>query len=248
MNELAKAEPVAVQATPAPADLLQVIAQAVADPRCDVAKMEKLLDMHERIQAEQRKTAYGAAIARLQAKLPQIRKDGRIIVSGQERSRYARLEDVDRAIRPLLAEEGFALSFDEEQASEDAVRFVVTLSHRDGHSEIRRRTFPIDKAPIGQKGPIRTAIQDAGSTTSYARRHLIKMILNIVETEEDIDGNDPQLITPEQARDLRALIEEVKADQARFLAYLGVPKLESILARDYAKAITALEAKRRQGK
>src|SRR5438128_11412841 len=33
---------------PAPSSLLQVIAQATLDPRCDVAKMQALLDMQER--------------------------------------------------------------------------------------------------------------------------------------------------------------------------------------------------------
>ncbi len=244
MNEIAKAEPVAVQAAPAPADLLQVIAQAVADPRCDVAKMEKLLDMYERIQSEQRKTAFVAALTRVQAKLPQVRKDGRIVVNGQERSRYARLEDIHTVVQPVLAEEGFALSFDEEAHTADETRFIAILSHRDGHSEVKRRTFPTDKAAIGQKGPVRTPIQDAGSTTSYARRHLIKMHLNIVEKDEDNDGNDTKRISDDQAKDIEATIEEVNMNRNRFLVYMGVGDVKDILERDLKKAMIALDVQR----
>src|SRR5712691_4864702 len=95
-----------------PSDLLSVIANAVADPRMDVEKMQRLLDMHMQITTENRKVAFAAAMSRLQAKLPQINKEGRIIVKGVERSRYARIEDIDLAIKPLMAEEGFSFSFD----------------------------------------------------------------------------------------------------------------------------------------
>src|SRR5439155_14339519 len=122
--------------------LLEIISRAVADPRMDVEKMERLFALHERMQAEERRKAFMAGLARLQAKLPQIRKDGRIVVGGQERSRYARIEDIDAAIRPLLADEGFAFTFDEEAHSENEPRFIAVLSHREGHSEVKRRTFP----------------------------------------------------------------------------------------------------------
>ena len=221
-----------------PSSMLEVIARAVADPRCDVAKMEKLLDLQERIMDVNRKQVFASAMARLQAKLPQIRKGGRIVVKGQERSRFARHEDLDDAVRPLLAEFGFSFSFDEESAEGNNRRYSAKLAHEDGHSETKHITLPLDVSDY------RSGCQSAGSTNAYARRYLTKMHLNIVERDEDTDGNDVEFISEEQARDLVALADEVKADKARFLAYMGADAFASILVRDLQKAITALERKR----
>mgnify|MGYP001594284428 CR=1 FL=1 len=221
--------------------LLAVIASAATDPRVDVDKMERLLAMQRTIMAEQRQTAFAAALSRLQAKLPQINKAGKIIVSGLERSRYAKIEDIDRAIRPLLAEEGFALSFD--SASPDAKVYTMScrLSHSEGHSETKVIALPLDASPH------RSTVQSVGSTVSYARRLLMQMHLNLVAVAEDDDGQGGSLpITEDQAKDLHSMLTEVHADTARFLTFMGVDAVKSILARDYKRAISALEAKRRR--
>lgn len=223
-----------------PSQLLSVIAAAVSNPDLDVEKMAKLLDMHERIVAEQRKTAFMAAMSRLQAKLPQISKDGKIIVKGVERSRYARIEDIDVAIKPLMADEGFSFSFDEESTNEKTKRFSCKLSHKDGHSETKFLTVPLDVSDF------RTSIQSVGSTTSYARRYLIKMHLNLIERDEDQDGADPTFITPEQVKDIETALADTHSDTKKFLELIaGVADIKEIPARDFQRIMNALETKRR---
>src|ERR1043165_451973 len=78
-NALAVADPVE-----SANNLLGLITKVIADPRVDIEKMSRLLDMHERIVAEQRKVAFMSAMARLQEKLPQIEKYGK-----GKNSRYA---------------------------------------------------------------------------------------------------------------------------------------------------------------
>lgn len=220
--------------------LLAVIASAATDPRVDVDKMERLLAMQRTIMAEQRQTAFAGALSRLQARLPQINKAGRIIVKGNERSRYARIEDIDLAIRPLLAEEGFAFSFDSDSTDAKIFKLSCKLSHREGHSETKFIVLPIDASEY------RSNVQSIGSTVSYGKRQLIKMHLNIVERNEDDDGQGgSKPITEDQAKDLHSMLTEVRADKARFLTFMGVDAVESILARDYKRAISALEQKRR---
>src|SRR5262245_23489659 len=138
-------------------NMLMVLTNAVSNPAVDPEKMSRILDMHERILADQRRTAFMAALSRLQAKLPQIAREGTITsTGGRERSKYAKLEDIDTIIRPLLADEGFAFTFDEEEILEGGkVRFVGVLSHAEGHAESKRLTLPVDKAAIGFKGPTR---------------------------------------------------------------------------------------------
>src|SRR5437867_6950109 len=73
------------------AQMFESLAIAVADPRTDVEKMKALLDVQERLLKKQAEDAFNAAMSKLQPKLPQIDKNGAIVVRGQIRSRYARL-------------------------------------------------------------------------------------------------------------------------------------------------------------
>src|SRR5262245_2059092 len=125
-------------AVPESAALLDVIARIAMDPRADVEKLERLLAMQERVMADTRKTAFMAAMARLHGKLPQIGKHGQA-----KNSKFAKLEDIDVAVRPLLAEEGFSFSFNEELHTEKSVTFVAVLAHREGHADTKRLTVPI---------------------------------------------------------------------------------------------------------
>ncbi len=217
-----------------PQNLLQVIAAAVADPRCDVDKMERLLAMQQQIIADERRTAFMAAMARVAVKVPAITQKGQ-----SHHGAYARLEDIDRVIRPILSEEGLSLSFDS-IPSDGKVRVICKLSHAAGHFELKQIDLPLDNS--GSKNGAQSVI----STVSYGRRALTKMFFNLIESGEDTDGNNPTAITDDEAKDLQCLIDEVKADKAGFLKYMNVASLGEILKRDFKKAVTALEAKRRR--
>src|SRR4051812_49412858 len=100
----------AIEAEPQRGSMLSIIARAASDPNVDVAKMQALLDMQRQIMAEQARAEFNEAFSRLN--LPRIPKLG-IVDRGSGRGKfpYARWEDIDAKIRPLLAAEGFALSF-----------------------------------------------------------------------------------------------------------------------------------------
>ena len=233
-------EETAVAAIEKPTNMLQIIASAVADPRCDIEKMERLFALQERFMEQERKTAFMGAMARLQADLPQINKYGQ-----GKNSKFAKLEDVDVVIRPLLAREGFSFSFDEESHDATTVTFVAWLAHAGGHRESKRLTVPVDVAAKNREGnSVRPAIQDAGSTVSYARRYLIKMMLNIIETNEDTDGERRTPISAEQVGDLKAALEQVGMNVPKFLVFMGVGDLKEISAKDWKKALNAIEVKR----
>ncbi len=222
-----------------PGDILEIIARTVSDPKMDIDKMERLLAMHERITTENRRVEFMGALARIQAKMPQIEKSGQIIVKGRERSRYAKLEDIDKVIRPLLEEEGFSFSFD--SSSQDGKLFVLScnLSHREGHVETKTLVLPIDSMDY------RSEVQSVGSTLSYAKRQLIKMHLNIVEAGEDDDGvGGSEPISESQATLIELLIEKKKANKEKFLVYMGVESIDKISLKNFPKAVSALEAKK----
>lgn len=173
-----------VSATPnAPASLvLAGISKAAADPNIDVEKLERLLAIQERLLADQRRAAFSAALARLQARMPQIVKNGSIDRGqGKTKTTYARIEDIDAEIRPLMADEGFAVAYDSKSVP-GGIEFTCAMSHREGHTETKTLTLPIDN------GPGRNAVQSIGSTTTYAKRYLLGMHLNLITCDEDDDG------------------------------------------------------------
>lgn len=233
-NEIEKQEP-------SSENMLTVIARAVSNPNLDVEKMKQLLDLHERIVHEQRRVAFDDAMARLQAKLPQIEKYGQ-----GKNSKYAKYEDIDVICRPLWIEEGFSLSFSEKERKGKEITFQLEVS-RSGYSKPFYLTLHTDEAAHNREGrSIRPPIQDDGSTATYAQRYLIKMALNIVEKDVDTDGEDRTPISDDEAKDLEAKIDEVKANRAKFLAYMNVDKIAAITKNDLQKALNALETKRQQ--
>ncbi len=213
------------QAIPAN-NLLTMIADAARDPNMNVEKMERLMAMHERLVANQQRTAFMAAMGRLTPKLPEI----------------ARLEDIDRAIRPLIAEEGFSMSFDSIPV-DGKVRVTCKLSHAEGHFETKQIDLPLDNS--GSKNGAQSVI----STVSYGRRALVKMFFNLIEAGEDTDGNSAEVISADQAIAIRDLIKESGANERNFLELIaGTQSIEEIPARDYKRVMNALETKKRARK
>lgn len=223
------------------AAIFQVIERAAMNPQVDIDKMERLIQMQERIMERNARAAYAAALADMQPNLPVIAERGGIKNGqGKVQSTYALWEDINDAIKPVLAKHGFALSF---RTGQEDGKIIVTgiLSHRDGHSEETTMHLPVDAS--GSKN----AVQAVGSSTSYGKRYTAQALLNLTSRGEDDDGHaggDESKITPDQVGELQAMIDDVKADRAKFLAYMKVESLAAIPASKYKSAVDALNAKR----
>jgi hypothetical protein len=224
------------------ASVLDVIARAASDPAVNVEKLERLLAIQESLLADQRKTSYFAALARLQEALPQVTKAGTILDrDGKARNRYAKIEDIDIAIRPLCAREGFSFSFDS-KSTPGGAEYSCAMQHRDGHVETKTLMLPLDQ------GAGRNAVQSAGSTISYAKRYLLGMHLHLVTRDEDTDGEAFANITPEQSDRLKTSLQEVGGSVDRFLRYLNAESFETIRVGQFSKALNLIEEKKRQGR
>lgn len=175
------------------ASLIDVIAQAARDPNVDIDKMERLIAMQERVRGREAETEYYAALAALQPNLPIIDERGGIKDrAGNIQSTYALWEDVNEAIRPVLAEHGFSLTFRVARADGEIIVTGV-LAHRGGHREDTTITLPTDTS--GSKN----AVQAVGSSTSYGKRYTAFALLNITSTGEDDDGNKAGMKVVHQA-------------------------------------------------
>ena len=235
-NELA-------HAAVAPPSLLTTIADLARDPACDVEKLRVLIAMQRDVMAEEARIAFYQAMAAAQAEMEPI---FRAATNEHTRSKWARLEDIDKAIRPIYTKHGFCPTFDCRDQTADLVVVTCRLSHVAGHHEIHTLRGPPDVS--GAKGNInKTPIQGVASSVSFIKRQLIGMAFNLVFTDElDNDGNEISPITARQARDLETLLTETGADRAKFLAFLRVDDLADLSSRDYLKARAALEQKKRR--
>jgi hypothetical protein len=226
------------------AGLIAVIERAATNPEVDIDKMERLLQMHERIVERDAKSAYAAALATMAPELPVIGERGGIKDrNGKVQSTYALWEDINDAIKPVLAAHGFALSF---RTGRDEGQISVTgvLSHREGHSEETTITLPHDSS--GSKN----AVQAVGSSTSYGKRYTAGLLLNLTSRGEDDDGGKGgagDVITDDQADEIRREIQQTGALIGPFLTYIGAPSVADIPASKYAAAKAAL-AKKAAGK
>lgn len=161
------------------AAVLAMIERVVANPEADMDKLEKMLDLQQRILDRNAKQAFTADLAAMQAELPLVGKHG----EGHNKAKYALLEDINEAIRPTLKRYGFAVTFRIKQQQGSAT-ITAILSHRLGHSEETDLLLPLDTS--GSKN----AVQAVGSTVSYGKRYALCALLNI-STGDDNDGNIP---------------------------------------------------------
>jgi hypothetical protein len=232
-----------VQESQLPAEMLayaQIIERAASNPDVDVAKLEKLMDMQERVMNRRAEMAFNSAFAQMQAELPEINEMGKIVVDGKVRSKYALFEDIDKAVKPVLQKHGFAVTF-KVHSDKEGINVTGILMHREGHREMTDLTLQADTS--GSKN----GVQSVGSSVQYGKRYVLSALLNIATRGLDDDGKKAgtKMITETQAADLIALAEEVKADVSKFCAYYKIDKIDNLPASLYASAVKAFEKKRR---
>jgi hypothetical protein len=221
--------------------ILNVIARAAADPNVDIDKLERLLEMQERVVARNARAAYYEALAEMQPNLPVIDERGAISTDRGKtiQSTYALWEDVNEAIRPILAQHGFALSFKVRRTEGEIVTTGI-LSHRAGHSEETELSLPSDTS--GSKN----AVQAVGSSSSYGKRYTAYALLNITTKGEDDNGQKGGAAPPVDTvrfETLNGLCDAVGADKGKFCKHLKVNSLKDLPAAKYDDAIRLLREK-----
>lgn len=181
-------------------------AALATNPDVDVDKLERLIAMQERAVAKQAEAAFNCAMVALQAELPDVLKKGQVDFSsskGRTNYSHARMEDIQRAIRPVLAAHGFALTFSTEQPEGGGLTVTAHLRHEAGHSDSTSLTAPPDTS--GNKN----SIQAVASTESYLMRYTAVALLNLTTTDMDDDGAGSE--APEEPEGYQAFLLELEA-------------------------------------
>lgn len=232
---------------------LAVIANAVRDPAVDVDKLERVFALQERLIERQERSAFDDAMARISAKLTNVRLvknksvaydiDKNDKKKGQKEAfKYIPLEDIHKVVQPLLDDEDITPSYDTAEAPNGWNYVIGRLNYK---GTVRRECkIPLPLDTSGGK----SNVQGMGSTFSYGQRYALKGLLNLNIIGEDNDGQvEPVFISLEQAVEIDQLIPQVCKDPAvfkpKFLAYMRVSSVQDIRASEFKKAMTMLNSK-----
>ena len=150
-----------------------------------VDTLERLWAIEKEVRADHRRQQFHEAFTAAQIELAPVRKEAR---NSQTNSVYAKLEDVVAMLDPVINKHGFSRSISEDPTfAGEGIRFVMTVRHTAGHSELHYLRAPVDN--IGPKGaPTKTVLHGIGSSFSYVERIMCCKVWAIQVFEDD-DGN-----------------------------------------------------------
>lgn len=226
-----------------PDPMLAMIERVALNPDSDLTKMQALLDMRRSEEDRQAERAFDAAMANAQNEMMPVVRDRN---NDQTRSKYATLEAIAKAIKPLWTAHGFSLSFGTGDAPEGYQRVTCRVSHSGGHHRVVSADIPFDDK--GMQGKTnKTPTHAFGSTVSYGRRYLTMMIFDI-STGDDDDGQMASRpaanIGPDAYTALMSEIESTGADEKGVMAFLKVDDLHEIDETQYGRVMAMLAKKR----
>lgn len=225
------------------AAILNVIERMALNPEIDPERIERFLNLKRQMDADAARRAFDDAVSQAKGAIPAIVKNR----TGHNNKRYADFAAIASVVDPIITQFGLSYRFRTEQG--DRITVTCILSHKDGHSEQTTLAGPPDAS--GSKN----AIQAIGSTLTYLQRYTLVQALGIAVSEDDdgATGGNGETITDVQARDLNdlidAAIEEVggnapKVFRPNLLRYLKIESITDLPARDYQKAVEAINSAR----
>ena len=214
--------------------LITMIERVAMSPEMDLAKLEKMLDMQERVLGRQAKQDFAADMAAMQADLPIVAETA----SGHN-NKYAKFESIIGVVRPVMQVYGFSVAFEVDQSQDKLIKITARITHKGGHAESTSIALPADS------GGSKNAVQAIGSTVSYGKRYTFCALLNIATGEDNDAQTAVEFISSAQLADLEALASEVKADVVKMAKFYSVPALAYLPATSFDRAIKTLENKRK---
>lgn len=246
-----EAQTPAVPAQAEPAAVLSALLALAKDPSLNIDVFDRLIALQERSEDRQAERVFNQAFVRMQAKLPVVKRDGSLEYEKDKGkpetkylvAKYARWEDIEKAIRPAYTSEGFSLSFRIAPRTTDGGGLLISavLRHEGGHKEIGD-PMPV---PLDTSGGKNNA-QSYGSALSYGKRYAAFAALNIVTEGDDDDGvaAGARHLTREEALDIKTLVDaaDIHDPKEWFGARLNYPITQylDILFEDFTRIKRAL--------
>lgn len=146
----------------------------------DLDKLQKLMDLQERWEAERARKAFTEAMNLFKANPPDIKKNKKVAF-GETKYDYASLDHVSKIIGAELSKYGLSHRWAVEQTKE-SIKVTCVITHSMGHSESVSMEGPSDTS--GKKN----AIQSIGSTITYLERYTLLAATGIAVKGQDDDA------------------------------------------------------------
>lgn len=154
-----------------------IISQALTSG-ADLEKLQGLLDLQERWEANEAKKAYVVAMSAFKADPPTIIKDK---TNKQYGSTYSSLENFVAAVISSLGGNDLSHSWDIDQSN--GIKVSCKITHAAGHSETTSMTAPADTS--GKKNPI----QQIKSTVTYLKLATLEAITGLASEDGSLDDD-----------------------------------------------------------
>jgi len=202
--------------------------------------IEKMMSLQERNDANEARKAYHRAMAAFAENPPDIEKDKKVSYTtskGTTAYSHAQLGTSTAKIQSALSPHGLHASWRTIQ-TDKSIKVVCRITHELGHFEETDLSAGADDS--GSKN----SIQAIGSTISYLERYTLFALTGLASKDMDDDGkgaDPPEYVSPGQLSTIVDMINEKNVDEDPFLSYMKAESAETILAKDYNKAITALK-------
>lgn len=245
-------------------NMMLMMERIAKNKEVDVEKMREVKELGMSLLNDQRRAAFDDALAQMQDELPVITARGRLEIRAKDASGgrggallqstpYAKWEDINEVIKPVLKKFGFVLRF-KTGLTEDGRVLVTGILAGHGHREESMFSLPHDST--GSKN----AVQAIGSSTSYGKRYAAGALLNITSRGEDDDGkkgggkpvegfpgDKVNLITSDQITVLRTLCKKVGCPEKKFTDWADVDKIEDILVESFDSCVAGLNNFKKAG-
>lgn len=190
--------------------MLKLIERVALDPNADVAKLEKLIELSERVSDRQAKADFDKAMLGFQIEKGVIEK-----ASVANKTKYAKLEYMQSIVDPVLRKHQLFVRWKTDTTPSGKIRVICICTHIGGHSESSLMDVSPDKS--GSK----SEIQAEGSSMTYAQRYTMKSLLGLV-IAEDTDGNVKATVTEAQVKILEKKLSFLGGDvKEKMIAHIG---------------------------
>jgi len=206
-----------------------VMMQMAINEGSDMATMERLWALNEKVEAANARKAFFQALASFKQSPPQVIKD---MLNKQYGSDYVSIGNMVTTASEVMGEFGLTHSWSFGEGEKGEIICTCVMSHALGHQESVTIPGPIDES--GKKNPL----QGRKSTRTYLKLETFEAVTGMVSVSGNLDddgnaNNVPvELITEDQINALHSKIKEHELDMKAFLQWMSselkVKKLEDI--------------------
>lgn len=208
---------------PAAVTPMQMIQMAVQQG-ADIGKLEQLMKLQERWEANEARKAYVVALNEFKKNPPAILKHKEVDYVSERTSKktsykHATLDNASAIIGEALSVHGISHRWAVEQLEDGTIKVTCILTHVLGHSESVSMQASPDTS--GNKN----SIQAIGSTTSYLQRYTLFAATGIAPKDADDDGRQGNKGMPETVKsDFAAQIEALQFTDAAKTLWQAIAK------------------------